>query len=368
MYCTGDPDREPVRCSEPSGYAHVGAEAAFAALTGLASGRPQRVDVSMQEVVFIANMATPARFPQTGFRGTRRGANIGRTREIWPTSDGFVSFGLRGGKARVPSLETLTKLVDTPALRAMDWSAFSPNTADDETLRTIEVDVAAFFAEHTMQELYDIACETNLMLAPINSPREILASAQLAARRLLRATRQLREVPCILRHHRVCRRPRGPIPAVGARAPARRRDAALPHRDRAEPARHPGVALPRGRVGRDEHPRVRFRRGRADRHPLLRRARRHRAAGGVEGAAGLPPRLRARAEEPPRSRGRADVRRVERRQAGRDVQPEAPSLPSSSSAGSSSSGPTRSRRTSRHAPCAASGSTMRRWPRTSPIS
>ena len=64
----------------------------------------------------------------------------------------------------------------------MDWTTFSPNTADDETLRAIEVDVAAFFAGHTMQELYDIACETNLMLAPINSPREILASAQLAAR------------------------------------------------------------------------------------------------------------------------------------------------------------------------------------------
>ena len=77
----------------------------------VASGAPQRVDVSMQEVVLVANMATPARFPQTGFRGSRRGANIGRTREIWPTRDGFVSFGLRGGKARVPSLETLTRLV-----------------------------------------------------------------------------------------------------------------------------------------------------------------------------------------------------------------------------------------------------------------
>ncbi len=176
------PIGRPVRCSEPSGYAHVGAEVAFAALTGLASGRPQRVDVSMQEVVLIASMATPARFPQTGFRGVRRGANIGRTREIWPTRDGFVSFGLRGGKARVPSLETLTRLVDTPALQSMDWSTFSPNTTDDETLRAIEVDVAAFFARHTMSELYDYACETNLMLAPINSPREILASAQLAAR------------------------------------------------------------------------------------------------------------------------------------------------------------------------------------------
>jgi crotonobetainyl-CoA:carnitine CoA-transferase CaiB-like acyl-CoA transferase len=182
LYCTGDPDRAPVRCREPAGYNHSAAETAFAALTGLASGRPQRVDVSAQEVVAIANMATPARFPFTGFRGSRRGANIGRTREIWPTKDGFVSFGLRGGKARVPSLETLTRLVDTDTLRAMDWSTFAPNTADDATLRAIETDVAAFFARHTMRELYAIACETNLMLAPINSPAEILASEQLAAR------------------------------------------------------------------------------------------------------------------------------------------------------------------------------------------
>ncbi len=79
-------------------------------------------------------------------------------------------------------METLTRLVDTDTLRGVDWSTFAPNTADDETLRAIEADVAAFFARHTMSELYDIACETNLMLAPINSPQEILASAQLAAR------------------------------------------------------------------------------------------------------------------------------------------------------------------------------------------
>ena len=72
MYCTGDPDRAPVRSSEPTAYAHTGPEAAFAALTAWWTGTPQRVDVSMQEVVLVANMATPARFPQTGFRGSRR--------------------------------------------------------------------------------------------------------------------------------------------------------------------------------------------------------------------------------------------------------------------------------------------------------
>ncbi len=182
MYATGDPDRPPVRCTEPTAYAHTGPEAAFAALTARWTERPQSVDVSMQEVVLVANMTTPTRFPQTGFRGTRRGANIGRTREIWPTKDGFVSFGLRGGKARVPSLELLSELTGAEVLTARDWSEYNQNTVTDDEIRAIEEPIAEYFASHTMQELYDIACETNLMLAPANSPREIYASAQLAAR------------------------------------------------------------------------------------------------------------------------------------------------------------------------------------------
>jgi crotonobetainyl-CoA:carnitine CoA-transferase CaiB-like acyl-CoA transferase len=188
MYVTGDPDRAPIRCTEPTAYAHSGPEAAFAAMTALASGLPQRVDVSMQEVVAVANMVAVAGFADTGARGSRRGANIGRTREIWPTLDGFVSFGLRGGKARIPSLEILTKLVagdgvpGADALVNRDWSTFNQNTASNEELAAIESAVAAYFAGHTMQELYEIAVESNLMLAPANSPREIYQSAQLAAR------------------------------------------------------------------------------------------------------------------------------------------------------------------------------------------
>ncbi len=187
MFATGDPDRAPVRCTEPASYAHTAGEAAFAALSALWSGIPQRVDVSMQEVVLVANMVAPANFPKTGNRGNRRGARIGRTREIWPALDGFVSFGLRGGKARVASLETLTKLVvadgiPADALTSQDWNTYNQNTATDAELDGIATAVAEYFSRHTMQELYDIACETNLMLAPTNSPKEIYASAQLAAR------------------------------------------------------------------------------------------------------------------------------------------------------------------------------------------
>lgn len=227
MYCTGDPDRPPVRCSEPSGYAHVGPETAFAALTALASGFPHRVDVSMQEVVFVANMAAPARFPKTGYRGVRRGANIGRTREIWACADGYVSFGLRGGRARVPSLETLTRLVladgiEAPALAGRDWSAFSHGAATDEELQAIEEPVATYFARHTMTELYETACETNLMLAPANSPREIYASAQLAARNFFGPVGDVERFPrsfVIVRSvdgEAAPARPRDPAPELGS--------------------------------------------------------------------------------------------------------------------------------------------------------
>lgn len=200
MYSTGDPDRAPVRCTEPSGYGHTGPEVAFAALTALATGRPQRVDVSMQEVVLASNMVGVAQFRKTGERGTRRGANIGRTREIWPCRDGWVSYGLRGGKARVPSLQTLTRLVvedgiDASALVDRDWNEFSHVTATDEDLAAIEAAVGAYFARHTMQALYDIACETNLMLAPCNSPKEIYASAQLAAREFFGADDERPRMP-----------------------------------------------------------------------------------------------------------------------------------------------------------------------------
>ena len=189
MYCTGYPDRAPVRCSEPSGYGHVGPEVAFAALTAHASGRPQIVDVSMQEVVLLSNMASVASYPETGDRGARRGAAIGRTREIWKCKDGFVTFGLRGGPARVPSLKIITQLliengIEAPAWTERDWAEFNPNTTSDEEMRALEGPLIELFARYEMGEIFEIAVEANLMVAPANTSREIYASSQLAAREM----------------------------------------------------------------------------------------------------------------------------------------------------------------------------------------
>ncbi len=200
MHCTGDADRPPLRCTEPAAYAHCAAEAAFAILTALAAGGAQTIDLSMQEALLIANMGGPAQFPKTGRGGQRQGAMLGVTREIWPCRDGFVSFGLRGGPARAGNFAILLDALraeglDTPAWCNRDWSTFNPHVLDAQELRDIEEPLQAYFARHTLRELYELAVRTNLMLAPAQSAAEILGNEQLRSRGIFTRTGDIDSFP-----------------------------------------------------------------------------------------------------------------------------------------------------------------------------
>src|SRR5437870_4550297 len=136
----GDPDRAPVRCSLPVSYYHGGIEAAvgvvFALLGREETGRGQHVDVALQEAMVMPNIGSAAMFPMTGLRGGRAGAFMrqvnGVAREIWPCEDGFVSFALRGGPARVPGLVAMVQYMGEhgmapEALRKRDWKSHNLN-------------------------------------------------------------------------------------------------------------------------------------------------------------------------------------------------------------------------------------------------
>ena len=199
LFSTGDPSRAPVRPSEPASYGHVAGEAAYAAIAAVASGRRQIVDISIAECVLIANMGAAGRNFSVPSRGSRVGAKIGRTREVWPTLDGFVSFGIRGGKARQKSMGLISKLVSDSGITedALDanWATWSQNTATDAELESMESAIGKYFAMKTSAELYEIACETNLMLAPVNSPREVFASAQLNDREFFMRHGEIEQFP-----------------------------------------------------------------------------------------------------------------------------------------------------------------------------
>jgi crotonobetainyl-CoA:carnitine CoA-transferase CaiB-like acyl-CoA transferase len=200
MNVTGDPDRAPLRASEPATYAHTGGEVVIAALTALASGVAQDVDLSVQELMLVTQMNAPARWPTERLRGSRRGSKTGLTTETWPCADGYVSFGLRGGPARLKNLETITELatsdgVATAAVTERDWSSYDPADLSPEELAEIESVVAACFAKHTMRELYDQAVATGLMLAPTSNAADIITSKQLAARNALVPLGDIPSVP-----------------------------------------------------------------------------------------------------------------------------------------------------------------------------
>lgn len=200
MFATGDPDRPPVRATEPAGYAHAAAETAVAALTALAAARPQQADVSIQATVESANMAGPTRFPQTGHRGQRNGADIGGTRETWPCKDGWVIFGMRGGPARARNWELLAELlaaegIDNRAFKGRDWRRFNHATASRAELEELAGPIGEFFERKTMQELYDIATTRHLMVAPVVSPGQVYENPQVHARGFLGPTGPYEQVP-----------------------------------------------------------------------------------------------------------------------------------------------------------------------------
>lgn len=189
--CTGDPDRPPVRCSMPTAYYHAGPEAALGVLMALHAredtGRGQLVDVSLHETQLQTMLSNHAQYALTGRLIQRSGPYTGRTREIWPARDGMVSFGLRGGPARIPNLIATVRWMDecgmAPGwLRDYDWKSYNHNEIDRAEIDRLEEAFGAFFASKTMAELYAGALERRILLAPCNDARAILRHEQLCER------------------------------------------------------------------------------------------------------------------------------------------------------------------------------------------
>jgi crotonobetainyl-CoA:carnitine CoA-transferase CaiB-like acyl-CoA transferase len=190
---TGDPDRPPLRCTMPTAYYHAGPEAALGIAMALwareETGRGQLVDISMQECQLATLVTGPGQYARSGRSQGRAGASLGKTREIWRAKDGWVSFGLRGGPARIPNLVASVEYMAEEGmapewLRKLDWADYDHNTLSAEEVERLEGAFGAFFASKTRRELYEQALERRIMLAPCNDAREISEQPQLRSRAL----------------------------------------------------------------------------------------------------------------------------------------------------------------------------------------
>ena len=307
LFATGDPDRPPVRCAEPVAFAHAGPEAAFAALTGLVTGRPQQIDVSIQEAVMVASMGGAGRFARDPDRGRRRG----RQHRPHP---GDLALCRRLGQLRPPRRQgphPQPRDAERPGRPPGAHRAGLDDLQPEHDLRRGPGRHRGRRRRLVRDQDHGRALRPGLRDQPDAGPDQLTPGAAglraAGGPRAVRPDGRRRRRPPRLRARP--RRPGADRPAAGA-----------------GPVHHPPDLRRFGRgLDRDADPRVRGRGGGADRHPVLRRARRGRDPDREPQPSRLPPGLRrGRPRRPGPPRALAPVRRPEPRQAQHRHRPQAP--------------------------------------------
>ena len=195
----GDEDRPPLRMSVPQAYLHASVDAAAAALTAyyerLDSGLGQHVDVAAQESIGLANQSTALTAPIHG-EETRRmagGAQLGSLRVplVWNAKDGQITFVFLFGSALGPFTK---KFIDylyeqgacDQAMHDTDWIAYGAGLLSGrvpmEHYDRCKSVIGEFFQQKTKAELFEVARQRTLLIAPVSTIDDVLHNPQFIAR------------------------------------------------------------------------------------------------------------------------------------------------------------------------------------------
>ena len=257
----GDRDRAPLPIGYPQAAFHAGAQAAADAVIALneraLSGRGQHLDTSMQAAMVWTLMDGTGYPPMTGRDPPGSDDDRARWAEAQrvgpgaavPCADGYVIATLRADRLG-PALERLlaANADDGRAtlLRATRWATWSADAAagriDGDVMREASTLLARLVRASTMRELMDWAVANDIMLAPVQTTRDILDDPQFAARDYWRTVGGYRHPGPPARLARTPITLDRPAPALGA-------DQALvdaPRRRGAPPAAPAGVNERRG--------------------------------------------------------------------------------------------------------------------------
>ncbi len=196
-YLMGDPDRRPIRISYPQTYFIGAAQAAAGSLIAhwwrQTTGEGQYIDVSIQEsVVWVLQDATT--FWDLTRSNVNRGGPLRRrpdtgvsTPYVWTCEDGYVCLPIIGGPVGGRFLSALAQWIDEEGmaddfLKQVDWHNLDWATMTQEDADPIAERFSAFFANHTMEELFQGAIEKRVILYPVATVADIIENPQLTAR------------------------------------------------------------------------------------------------------------------------------------------------------------------------------------------
>ena len=194
----------PLRISAPQAWLHGAADAAAGALIALVArertGRGQSVDISVQQSVTpttLSNIAAEAvghagytLFPRPVRPVQRPGEAIVPRGPKWQVADGLVEMGIGGGPFGQRTNLLFAWMREAGALperfEGWNWAALpvrpppgDPLEGDIEAARDA---VAAFLLPRTKAEIEREAVARKLLLAPINTIADLLASDHLRIR------------------------------------------------------------------------------------------------------------------------------------------------------------------------------------------
>jgi benzylsuccinate CoA-transferase BbsE subunit len=191
LWLGGYPDGEPVAVYGGQSSLATGIYGAVAVLLALLDGRPATIEVSAQEVLTQALETSLADYELTGVVRRRAGSEPREAGTgVYPCADGYVSMVA----GRLGTAEAWTRLREwlveegTPGaheLWADGWNELPFRQRPESVARFSEI-FGAFAATRSKQELYAEAQRRSIALAPVNSPADVLADPQLAARGFFR--------------------------------------------------------------------------------------------------------------------------------------------------------------------------------------
>ncbi|HUV53398.1 MAG TPA: CoA transferase [Dehalococcoidia bacterium] len=202
MSTCGEQSEPPYRVSIPQSCLQGSLHAAMGSMIALyhreVTGEGQHVDVSIQEANFFFTEAGMPTWDLNRYSLERCGAGDSRPRPdppgplwvrfVWPCKDGYVNLFLLGGAQAglVNSSASLVEMANSEGmsenLRGYDWTTHDASQISQQERSQIEEALIPFLRTKTKEELYNAALEKGIVLAPLNTVKDVVESPQLAAR------------------------------------------------------------------------------------------------------------------------------------------------------------------------------------------
>jgi len=202
MRVFGDPDRAPVRISQPQafflGSIHGVVGSLMAHYHRQSTGRGQHVDVSCQEAAILALNFVVQYWDMVKYNYKREGAFMSRSRgtplgilltqHVYACKDGYVLGYILGGAhaGMVASSRALTEWANSLGyaleLKDFDWTKLDTGSALQSDYNRVQDTLQAFLMTRTKTEIMDKGVEKAILTAPITNAKDILESPQFKAR------------------------------------------------------------------------------------------------------------------------------------------------------------------------------------------